>query len=797
MTGFSFPALIGRDDDLAELSRLLYASGSQNVALILLSGEEGIGKSSLLRAATVDAREHGFVVLEGRPPATELPQPFFLLHELMNSLTTQRETETTAPQDGLKNMVTLGFSRPGGRDRDTLPMGLLPFSASLESPDERERRLLAALTGRETSIKDEEQVLFDQLADHLDEVAAEKSVLLAIDDLHYADQASMNFLGYLSRRTRGRKTKVMATCRPEIEVLDTVRSILHDVEHEGLLHRLEVKRLTLDESREFLSHLSRGKEIPPATALEWFTTSQGNPLALMQLFRRGMTSVDIAREGPARASAVLAKLGEDDRRVLSHAAVLGMSFRFQSLYEAVGGDEEKLAGIVDSQIQSGILRDREGESYEFSNEELWKGLYNSMSESRRRILHRKAAEAYEKMYPEPTPDIIPEMGRHFHLGQVHDKSLLYNRYAATQAMGTFSPDTAIFYLERAREDLAALPGNHKPEEAEVLKELGEQYDAMGDATRADEFYGKSLEKLPEDEVTLRALLILSRADAARDLDHIKLSRQYCEEAIRLLEKVGHKKGLAMAHRSLGRAAYKEGQFEVTKREIEATLKFLDPEKDARDVARCYIDLGNIYTGMTDESEQARGIEFFHKAIQALEKLHDYRELARAHNNLAMALMPAHPAEAMEEIMKARTFSEKAKDRRGVGWRLYNSVEIFLALGKVDEATRNNDEAGKILSLLNDRIGIQQVVLNNGILAQYRKSYDEAERAYLEALRLAEDLGYYPKLVEARIRLGTLYADWGKKEDALKEISRIREMGEDTGDTWLNSIYENLKKQVGG
>ena len=789
MTARVLPKLIGRGDDLAELSRLLHDSASQNVALILLSGEEGVGKSSLLRAAAREARDHGCMVLEGRPQAVELPQPFFLLRELLNSLATQRRRSIAAL---------------GSKDRGALPMGLVPV-ASLESPEKREERLLATLSGGEilavsgmdTDREEKEQDLFDKLADHIYEVAAEQDILLAIDDLHYADQASMDFLRYLSRRMRGTKTKVLATCRPDPEVPEMVRNILDDIDREGLLCRLEVKRLTEDESLEFLSYLSPGRELPASTAHEWFATSRGNPLALEQLSRGGITSEDISKDGAVRASAVFAKLSEGDRSVLSHASVLGKSFRFRSLYHMVGGDEEKLSEVVDSLIHHGTLKERGDETYEFSNEQLWREIYNSMSESRRRILHAKAAEAYEKLHPEPTPDIIPEMGRHFYLGRVHDKSLLYNRLAAMLATNAFSPDVAIFYLERALEDLAALPGDHRVDEADVLKEIGEQHDALGNSARADEFYGRSLEMLPKEELTLRALILLSRANSARQMDKLGLTRQYCEEAVRIFQKVRHKKGLAMAHRSLARVAYREDRIEDGKKEIESTLLFLDPQKDAKDVARYYVELGNVLSIMPDLDDQARALECYRKAIPTLKSLHDYHELERAYNNLAVATgLSTHPREALKELLEARNCAEKCRDRRFMGWTFFNAVEAHLALGEEKEAAQSNAKAREILSSFNDLVGLQQVAMNDGMLKQHRKAYKDSERAYKDALKRAEDLGYPRLRIEVLLHMASMYVDWGKKDEAIKAVSHLKEIGEDRVFSTNMAEYENLKKKLG-
>jgi tetratricopeptide (TPR) repeat protein len=334
------------------------------------------------------------------------------------------------------------------------------------------------------------------------------------------------------------------------------------------------------------------------------------------------------------------------------------------------------------------------------------------------------------------------------------------------------------------------------EEADILKEIGEQNGAMGDNAKANEFYGESLKKLPEEEVTLRALLLLSRADANRMMDKLVLTREYCGEALKLLEKMGHKKGLAMTHRILAQTAFKEGSYDIAKKEIETTLRYFDPEKDIRDLAVCYIDLGNVYSEGGEPGGVEKALDYYRRAISTIEPIHDYHELSRAHNNLAITLMPAHPQEAKEEIKKAQEYSEKAKDRRGLGWRLFNSVDICLALGQVDEAVRDNEEAGKILSLLNDPFGVEQVALNKGIIAQYRKSFEESEKEYLAALKRAEALGYPPVVTEVLIHMAMMYFEWGRKEEASIAINRIKAVGGSHVSPTYQSAYENLKTQLG-
>jgi tetratricopeptide (TPR) repeat protein len=491
------------------------------------------------------------------------------------------------------------------------------------------------------------------------------------------------------------------------------------------------------------------------------------------------------------------RLGETDKRVLHFAASIGMEFDWSVLITAMEMEEEPLAESLERLVHHGILKELNwGDTYAFVQVVTLAEAYREISSSRQRVIHKKIAEAYEKLYPDPAPDIIPEMGRQFYLGRVHDKSLLYNRYAAMLAISAFSPDVAIRHLERAREDLSALPGDHRLEEADVLKEIGELYDAIGDDAKADDFYGESLKKLPEEEVTLRALILLSRAEAAHEMSKLGLLHQYCEEAIGLLKRVEHKRGLAMAHFILGRGGYTEGNFEAARKETEAALQLFDPEKDAREVARCYTNLGNVWASINDPAEQARALDSYRKAIKILESLHDYRQLAKAHNNLAISLEDTRPEEALKEIKAARVCVEKCKDERFLGWTLFNSVEIHLILGNETEAAKCNAAAHKILSKFNDLIGLQQVMLNEGMLAQQRKAYEESEKAYMDSLKRAEFLDYPIDVVEVLLHMGIMYADWGKKDEALKTVARIVEIGEDKFSPTKRPLFENLRKRLG-
>jgi tetratricopeptide (TPR) repeat protein len=493
----------------------------------------------------------------------------------------------------------------------------------------------------------------------------------------------------------------------------------------------------------------------------------------------------------------LPSLNEAERKVLDYSSAMGKKFDFNVLMVALDMSEEELAEILEHLVHKGVCREvAGGDEYHFTSDQILTDTQKEISSSRMRVIHKKLGEAYQELYEHPRTEIVHLMARHFYLGKVHDKSVLYNRYSAALARENFSPGVAIRYLQRVRDDLSAMDDDHRLVEADVLRELGDIQADMGDSTRADELYGMSLEKLPEDQNALRALILLARAEAARNMDQLTRAKDLCKMAMAEFEQTGRKKALAVAHKLLAKVAFKEGTYDIGREEIEASLELLDIKEDAREVGRCFIDLGNLYMRYNSSEDQELGKEYFRKAIAVLEPLKDFHELFRAHNNMAVMAADTDPKTAIRELEIARRYAEMAKDRRSVGWALFNSVEYLLSLGKAAEAEKANAEAEAILSEVGDLSGLQQVALNKGILGQYAKDYDRAEKGYRDSLRRAENMGYLHYASENHIRLARMYLEVGRMYDARREMAIAEELGEEKVLPTLMTVYRDLQRKLG-
>jgi tetratricopeptide (TPR) repeat protein len=492
--------------------------------------------------------------------------------------------------------------------------------------------------------------------------------------------------------------------------------------------------------------------------------------------------------GPPAHRAATEALTESERRTLAYASAVGREFDFPLLALALGRSEEELAEEMERLVERGHLRERPGgERFAFVHDEMRVQTYQSLTESRRRVVHRRLGEAMEKRYPDPPPEVLPELGRHFFLGKVPDRSIAYNRRAAEAARLADRPEQAAHHLERALADLRALPGTHEDEEVALEMQVGDLYYSLGDMGLADEHYTRGIARARGHDRRLKARLLLSRAEVARDNDDFPGARQFAREARALFEEAEDFAGLGSVHRILGRVHFHRGTYLEGIEEEMVAFEFLRRAADERLLGRWCTDVANLFSMLgPDYLEEAS--RFYRRAIERLVRVEDWSEVARAHANFAVLVGDARPGDALEHLERSREFAEKAHESRWKAWSLFLSVEYRLAVGQVEEAERENEQAKRLLEHLVDPMGHQQVTINSGLLYERRGRWEEAESAYRSALAQAERLGLRAEAAECEYHLAKL---WFKTGD----LRRAREVLDQADRAGLAQLKPSLREPL--
>ncbi len=479
---------VGRGTELAALEAQwdLVADGDRR--LVVLAGEPGVGKTRLAQSLARRVHAQGAPVLWGRCAAENLIayQPV-------------AEAVRTAVRVLHPELVrTLIDTRPA--------LGLV-LDDTVPTAERAERA--------------ERFALYGALADLTGEVSAAAPVLLVVDDLQWADASTLALLERLLLDHRTGRLLVLATLRrPAGRPTEEVDRLLADLHRDHRVATVEVEGLPATDVGALLR--TRGVDLDPAAVEAVRDRTAGNPFFLEALVDHGDDLVDAdGRSLPTTVRDVLdarlAGLDEDDARVLTAAAVIGLRVELDLLAEVSGTDPDDLLDVVDRAVAAGLLaEDEDLGSVTFPHALVQQALVARSTRNREARIHLAVASALEAS-PSASPDRAAVVAQHLlAAGRVCPpvRAARAAVAAGTAAAAVAADSEARTWAQRAADVLRALP----PEECEGLD------------TEADLLLAATSRNLAEMEVARRAVdRVRGRARAAGD--GLLLARAAQEEAL--------------------------------------------------------------------------------------------------------------------------------------------------------------------------------------------------------------------------------------------------------------------------
>jgi tetratricopeptide (TPR) repeat protein len=763
------PPFVGRAEAVATLHRRFEDARSGAGGVTLVVGATGVGKSTLVAEIVREIRDRGIRLIEGRAPAADAPPPFSLLRSVLEDARQEtRESAASGPAAGPPDGVIIGFA-PG-----------LKEGAEIAAPRIEERLLVAldqaGLTG--DGVRDP---VWAALSAQFFEFTKHGPTVLVVEDLHRADEPSLEALEFLARRLEDRSLWILATARSFSELSAARRERLERFEQTTHARRVGLPPLSSDEVREFLRGIDPGREFSDEEIARRYSETGGNPLLLEQLdhrVRRRPGGPGDADPGTARSFDLPLGPAPDptEAKALAAAAVAGPEVSFDLLRRVTGEDEERLAEAVDRLVARGLLLERPREILAFGEERIRHELYDRLPGEERQLLHRRVGEALEAAGGTDAESVYA-LARHFYLGKEEARSLRYNRAAARIAETVYAPEVAGTHLERALENLRAVAPDDEVAEVELALELAQQLDHSGRLSEAESLLRRHLERpgisdrLP---VPLRAL-------GAAYLARIQTNRgdwAAAERATALLladpRLADHPTVRTALHRLRGEALYYQGRYAEALQEHTEELRLARDGGNERAAALGRWRRASTLAMMGSiEEALAEG----RTAAADLERLDDLREASHAHLFLgviwaSLKSPPSRPTEALAEFDEAARLGEKAHDPRRVGWALFNAADVLREVGQLDEASERNRRARELLERIGDRFGVVQSRIVGGKVLLSRREFDRAEAELLEAYRLVRELNAPADEVDVVLRLAELAAARGDRAGARRRIQEL-------------------------
>jgi len=407
--------LVAREAELARLLAVLEVVAGGEGRLVLLAGEPGIGKTRLAQEVTLAARNRGFLVATGRCYEPQEAVAYYPFLEALSMVFAAAPAPIRAqvPQRWAEVARLLPDQpvgvRPMGGSAGGSPAGGSPAGGS----------------------RDDQQRLFWQVTGFLQVLAAGQPVALLLDDLHWADGASLDLLQHLARHARSDRVLLLGTYRDvEVGRQHALEAALRDLARDRLLERLAVRRLDRVGTRALIAAAAGQDEVPSAFVAHLYQRTEGNPFFTQEVLRALIERGDVYREQgqwtgraleqiavPESVRAVigqrLAHLAAETQEVLREASVLGQTFRFAELAGTSGHAEERLEPALEEAERAGLVHEAGHDRYTFHHALIQQTLYAELPARRRRRLHRAAGEALEQVPARERERRVAELAWHF------------------------------------------------------------------------------------------------------------------------------------------------------------------------------------------------------------------------------------------------------------------------------------------------------------------------------------------------------------------------------------------------
>jgi DNA-binding NarL/FixJ family response regulator len=783
--------LVGRTTELESLDRGLADLARGQSGVLEIVGEPGIGKTRLLAELGARADSQGKLVLSGSASELERDLPFWVF------------------VDALDEYVQ-------GLDRRRL--------ASLDEDDRSELAgVLPSLPASGDGIgaggrTDERYRTHRAVRRLLERLAATKPLVLLLDDLHWADSGSIELIGSLLRRPPSAAVLIALALRPR-PVSERLSGALARADRAGLLTRLQLGPLSMDEARELL-----GAEIGGAV----YEESGGNPFYLQQLARaprghaEGTPTAGISLAGvevpPAVAAALaeeLALLPDGARRVLEGVAVAGDPFEPDLAAAAAELPEPAAMEALDELLGRDLVRHTEvPRRFRFRHPLVRMAVYEAAPGGWRLGAHERSAVALASR-GSPAVERAHHVERCARHGDLEAVAVLRE---AGDSAAQRTPATAARLFEAA---LRLLPANTPAgERVELLTALAGAHVAAGQFPEAHSAILESIELVPDDAPAGRVRLAATCAGLENLLGRHEDAHARLMDALEGLSDATSPEAAALMTQ-LSVDAFYRMNYTSTRDWARRALELARPFEDRPLIASAagILTLGSVFDGAVTEAESGRSeaaalidsmsddelascLDFAVDTLAAADLYLDRFEDAGTRAGRALAIARAtgqgqvlpilfwsglirttrgRPADAAEVLDTAIEIARLTGHAEGQAWNLFARSLAATAAGDVETALRAGEESvealrglGKSFPSLGAGMALAAALLAAGDAARAEQELVTAAGGdELPLMPACWRPGCFELLTRCRLALG-------RREEAASAATRARASAEALG-----------------
>ncbi|MBP8948163.1 MAG: AAA family ATPase [Candidatus Promineofilum sp.] len=581
------PALIGRESAWDTLLAA-YADVGTTGRLLAVTGEAGIGKTRLVESFLAHARATGAIGVAATCYEGEADLAYAPFAAALRALARQ--------PDAAARLAAVPAQWRGEVLRLTpewAESGSAPPRADSPGPG-AQARFFAGVS---------------EVICHL--LSSTVPGVLFLDDVHWADAASLDLLAYLARRL-GDLPVLLVVAWSEAGSAPRLRRLLTEAQRAGTGR---VVPLTRWRPSDVLSLVAADERLRPQAAAitdRLYRETEGLPYFVVEYVNALAGRPDNWTMPPSVRDLLAGRLalaGQAELQLLQTAAVIGGSFDYTSLLEASGRSEEEVVGGLERLLERGLIReatdaprgDWADPRYDFSHQQLRSLAYDETNLARRRLLHRRVAAALQTQTRGAKDSAASLIAYHYRRGG-HDAAAAdyYRRagdyaralYANREALDHYETALALGHpataaLHEAKGDLHTLLGAYsaalrayesaaaQAEPAALARlehKLGQLHERRGQWELADSHFCAALDQYRDAGAASElARLYGDRSRVAYRAGDLARARALAEEALALAQSAGDAEAEAQGHNALGILARQEGDFAAAQTHLERSL----------------------------------------------------------------------------------------------------------------------------------------------------------------------------------------------------------------------------------
>ena len=794
---------IGRQREFKKLVQVFNDVKIGRGQSVLVKGEAGIGKSSLASKFRSYAEYNNALVVYGAclySEGMDAYLPFI---------------------DGLRDFFSRDNHRLSEDERNRLISRIRQNLPHLSVFMDRFTTTLVKKTKKSKVTSKTQENLFENFF-HLFTIISElHPLIIIIDDLQWADIASLRLFHYLAKKNSKRNIMLLGISRSDrYDLQDNGKptywvDILNRMSREDLIIRIDLDYLSKEDSDQLIDKSLQHTAFSEEFYLGLYEATRGNPFFIIETLKSLQANqriiqkdarwidldVDFKMDVPERVEDIfirrLSCINEKEREVLQLAAVIGYKFDPVLLSYITGTKKIDVLKILKRMEKNyEIVRSSERD-YKFEHPLLADLLYQEMPNAMVREYHLMIAEQMGKIYKNDYGSLVGDVAEHYRKGQDYEKAIPLLYQAGVRAFGIAAYREAGLYYENLINSMQKTDYNDSDTVPliELYFQLGICYEETGKWDLGIETYNKLAQVAFDNQNFSRYANAIMRVGRIYDkLGKWTEAMKYYDRCLELADTYNIDDIKSRIYNNIGINFFHKGDFDSALDYFQQTISASKSENALFDKAHAYTNIGIIANILHGPNSVA--LENFGKALTIYESKQSKANIARVYQNMGMVYSDKKDwSKAVEAFENCLQIAEETQEKQLRVLTYLNLGKTYALQGTILKAKTFSNKALKMFKRMNDILGIAEAYHVLGIIYSHENDFERGDKFLSESIKINKEKDYKEGLAETYVTYAKLHLDNGlidrAKENYMKAINIYQMMNIDVKVKEIQSLMDEL------